>query len=69
MAKVNRVKIGISLIEKEIENAKRLLEKGEANKNYGAACVQDGRILGLNQALDIIKACVCESKSTEEKSM
>lgn len=62
MARVNKVKIAINLIEKEIENSKKLLDKEVLNRTYSLACVHEGRIIGLQMALDIVKTCVGEEK-------
>ncbi len=62
MARVNKVKIAINLIENSIEGVKRRLDTEIANKNYQKAGEHQLVIQTLSQAIEIIKACVGEEK-------
>lgn len=63
MARVNKTKIAINLIENAIEDAREELSREIVNTNYALAAVHEGRLFGLRQALNIINACGVEDKN------
>lgn len=64
MAKQNKLKLAISLIENEISEADKRITMEVETEHYGKACGHQKYKEGLLQALSFVRVCSGQDKET-----